>query len=568
MRSSRRPVARLVLALTTALLGLATVTAAATADPSTPPSSSAEPPPSSSESPPPSEESSAPPPSAPPSSEPVEQQAAPEDIEVTAAFDKPSYLTAEEMTITLTVRNTGAEPAELLANFPHSAAGNNGIVVTATSTWGAGERFTLAGGESTTNELTGVAVNPSDDTARLHVVVINDGAWMTFTFDVPVTPRAARVSGAVFDDRNGNGNFDSGEGVSGAGLYFTHEVNDLYRPQTETNEAGEFSLEVSPGSYNVRGEAYHFIVLTHSVTVPESGVDGVLFGTVRNLRDLAVDMKFTRGTYEPDEAPTIRVTLTNNGDVPLSGIRANCHHYEGGPTLTGKGAGWGDLADGGVTVAPHASVVVAVTEPMPAPAHDHGYVSADCVFARAGVPEEMYPRVTVYANVPGKLADLSGRVWTSADVTDLSDFGIVLTSLDGCPIIAKTVTGADGTYSIKGVPAGRYYVYIVLKPGWDYKLSWFPLSPMSLVAGKENTRSWWLTPISGTPSAPTPPVCPGDGGPGTTPPAPQPQGSAGTGLAYTGASLLVPGLAGLLALLAGTGAVLVTRRRKPAVKDS
>jgi LPXTG-motif cell wall-anchored protein len=67
----------------------------------------------------------------------------------------------------------------------------------------------------------------------------------------------------------------------------------------------------------------------------------------------------------------------------------------------------------------------------------------------------------------------------------------------------------------------------------------------------------------GDASAPTLPAdCP------TTPaapPAPAPQGRpAPAGLAETGASIAVPGIIGLLAVLTGAGAMIATRRRKQA----
>lgn len=83
-----------------------------------------------------------------------------------------------------------------------------------------------------------------------------------------------------------------------------------------------------------------------------------------------------------------------------------------------------------------------------------------------------------------------------------------------------------------------------------------PHSPSSLVAGEERLFTWLAGPTSQPSDAPKPPDCPGSTNP------PGPQGSAAPGLAQTGASLVLPGIAGLLAVLAGTGALLLTRRRR------
>ena len=105
--------------------------------------------------------------------------------------------------------------------------------------------------------------------------------------------------------------------------------------------------------------------------------------------DLDVDLEFTKDTYRPDEAPTVRVRLTNKGDVRLNGIVATCHHADFLPNLTGKGGGWSDLAADGVTIPPNQTRVIEVTEPMPATASAHGYVAVDCDFGYPGVWENM-----------------------------------------------------------------------------------------------------------------------------------------------------------------------------------
>lgn len=549
------------MAVIAAMLGLATVTAVATADPTD--TTSPAPPPTTSSSPPESTppESSGPPSSASPTESPSQTDTPPaatsvEEVEVAAAFGKPSYATAEEMTITLTVRNTGNEPVTLHAYFPHGI-GDNGIRVTATSTFEENEHFTLAAGASTTNVLTGVAVDPNFTTATLHVSVSDGEARKLFSFPVPVTPRSAPVSGVLFEDRNGNGTVDSGEGVGFTEVVWRSAVNDFYREEVRTNAGGEFALDVSPGTYDVWAESSYLFFPSRSVVVPASGLDDVLVKGTRRLHDLAADVEFTKDTYKPDETPTVRVKLTNKGDVPLSGVVANCYGSEDGHGLTGTGAGWGDLAGAGVTVAPGATVVREVTEPMPPRAHDHGYVSVDCEFRYPGYPDARNPRDADYSTVPGRTATLTGRLYRTTDGTGFADVRVLLTSVDGCPIVAETRTDAEGRFTLGPVPAGRYHFYTVPPPGWGFKFPETTKAPVSVPAGppKELNVALWQ---SNTPPLP-PPNCPG-GGPGANPPGPQ--GSAKPGLAYTGASMLVPGIAGLAALLAGIATVALTRRRR------
>jgi hypothetical protein len=561
MRSRKRRVAKLGLALVAAVLALTAITAMAAAEPAD--TAAPTPPPPSSESSEPPTESSAPPASEstapPPSNEPPEP-AAIEDIGVTAEFGKPLYATGETIDMTLTITNTSTEGKRLDVFFP-SYGTVDGIHVSGTGDFG--RDVVIAAGESVSGELTGVMLNPNVDTAKLYVTLSGD-----FTerheFSVSVTRRVATASGIVYHDKNGDGNLDSGEGLGGAAVTFTNRRDVFVSLYTTTNADGTFSIEVTPGDYYVDVNKAGVLRVNAEVTVPESGVDGLLYRTRQELSQLAVDLEFGGDTYTPTEMPTVRVTLTNNSDLPLTGIVARCNSTEGGPGLTGATAGWGALAGDGLAIAPHTTTVLKVSEPMPAAAHDYGYVQVDCEFAYKDMWSSGSPRDTDRATVPGQFAEVTGQIRTYPEDVDLSGFRVVVTAAGGqCPIIAEAVTGKDGRFSLGKLPAGRYHYYVVPPPpGWWFKFN--NHGETDVVANRPNEWSFLTAPNGDNGSIVQPPNCPGNPGgpgtPGTNPPAPQ--GSAGTGLAYTGASMLVPGIAGLLALLAGTGAVLVTRRRR------
>lgn len=536
---------RLALALSAAVLSLATVTAAATADPteSTEPST----PETTQPSEPPTE--SPPPESQPPESQPSESQpavASLDDLDVKAAFDKPSYTIGEKMSITVTVTNTGTalirtgglirtEPDAITETSPNPLEG-----------------LDLDGGESFTGKLTGVATSGKFTTAKLYLLFISGNEQREFTFLVAVTPRFGHASGSVYRDGNGNGKFDSGEGLPGATLTWTNKLNSYTEVTVTTDAAGRFALDVPTGTYYVNGKADDVEIGSRTVTVDESGVDGLVFRATQPLYGLAVTAAFTKGTYKPDEAPTLRITLTNKGDLPLTGIVASCYQRAAG--LTGKGDGWGSLAGKGTTVAPHSTTSIDVTEAMPAEAADYGYVTADCDFAYEGVYSDKNPSITVFASVPGKFADVTGQVTSYVDA-DLTGFRVVLAAPDGgCPITADATTDAEGRFSMKHVPVGRY-LSILVPPTKNWWVKLHNFGGLTVVAGQENHTGFLVSPGSQNADFTSPPNCPG-GGPGT------PQASPTPGLAYTGASLVVPGLVGLLALLAGTGAVLATRRRR------
>lgn len=556
--------ARLGLALAAAVLGLATVTAVAAADPTdttSPPTSSSPAPTEPSEPSGPPSEPSTPPSSEssePPQSEEPPTTAAIEDIEATAEFHKPSYATGETIEVTLTLTNTGEYAQRLDVFFP-SYDKADGIQVNGFGNFG--RDVLVDPGGSVTGVLTGEMLNPNVDKATLYVDMRGDSTTRNLEFSVPVTRRVATVSGTVYNDRNGDGNIDSGEGIEGARLEFTNKRNVFVRLYTSTNAAGAFAIEVVPGDYYVDVEAAGMLTVEDQITVPESGVDGLVFRTRQVLTAaLGVDLEFTKDTYKPTETPTVRVTLANKGDTRLSDIVARCTHYDGGPHLTGTTAGWGALAGEGLTLAPHTTTVLEVTEPMPAGAYNYGYVEANCQFAYADMPGNGFPSDTDRAAMPGQLVEVTGQINSYVEGSDMTGFRVVLTADGGgCPIIAEAVTGRDGKFSLGKVQAGRYHYYIVPPPpGWWFKL--YNHGDTQVVAGQTNHWSFLAAPSPGNNNIVLPPDCPG-GPPGTNPPGPQ--GSPGTNLAYTGTSLVVPGVAGLLALLVGGATVFLSRRRRP-----
>jgi hypothetical protein len=469
---------------------------------------------------------------------------------VTATFDQPSYATGEEMTITVTVRNTGAERISVTTEILEKA---DAVTVTSANTL---EKMWLLPGKSVTSELTGAVGNANISTAKLYLRFTSGVQHREVSFAVPVTPRYGRVSGTVYHDENGNGKLDNGEVLAGATLTWTNQLHELTSPTATTDSAGRFAIDVPTGPYWVSGRADGLQIGSRAVTVPASGVDGLLFRAAPRP-DLDVDLEFTKDTYAPDEAPIVRVRLTNKGDVRLNGVVATCHHADDLPNLTGKGGGWSDLAADGVTISPNRTRVVEVTEPMPANASAHGYVAVNCTFSYPGVAENLN-HDSDEASVPGQFAEVTGVITTSPGV-DLSGFRIVLTAAnEGCPIIAQGKSSAGGQVNLGRVPVGRYHAYAV-PPTMRW---WFKSGnsrEFAVAITQQNVIYFMAFPHPQEQDLKLPPNCPGSGGPGGNPPTPQ--GSAGGGLAYTGASLIVPGIAGLLTLLAGLAAVLLTRRR-------
>lgn len=475
------------------------------------------------------------------------------DPRVSATFDRPSYRTGERMSISVTIENAGTEEATVHADF--SSSRPDAITVAAPNPFGSDR---IAPGASVTRTVTGVMGDPGVTTAKLYAMVsaAADGAVASFQFPVPVEQTTGHVSGIVYFDGNHNGSYDAGEGRSDFALTFT---NLLHNATTVTNAAGEFALDLPTGSYSVSGRgAPDLMVVERRLTVDQSGVDDLLLAATL-LAAPTVDLKFTKDTYGRDEAPTVRVTLTNPNDVPLHGIYAHCNREGLAFALTGLGEGWGDLVYGtsGVTVAAHSTRILDATEPMPAAAYNYGFVAVSCEFNYEGIVNP-YVRDLDTAAVPGKLGDLTGT--TADNGTGVGGVKLELVGPDGgCPV-AVTTSDAEGNFVFRQVPVGNYQLFIFPPAGWHVE-NGNPAQP-SVVGDQPGRLVVELAP--GDAQAPTPPACPA--GPGPTTPAPQPR-PAPAGLAATGASILVPGVLGLLAVLTGGGAIMLTRKRGPGQKS-
>ena len=456
MQPAKRSVTRLGLALTAALLGLATPAAVATADPSAPPSSEPAQPPSS-EVPPPSE------PEAPGDA----PGAALDDLRVTVTFDKPSYATDEKITATVTVTNTGTEALTTAGSFPRRpdrvALDENPFTT-----------LTLDAGASLTRVVTGVVGDPDVTTATLYVRFGGVADHREFSFPVPIT-REAETS---------------------------RPLNSM----------------------------------------------------------LAVTLAFTEDGYGAEEAPVVRVTLTNKGDRRLDRIVAACEHDGSAPDLTGTGEGWGALADDGVTIPAGTTKVIAVSEPMPAAARDFGYVRVDCAFKQSDVDYGANPWGRAEAAVAGQLAEFAGGITNNDPGAARAGFRVLLFAKGGaCPVIAEGTSDAAGRFSLGMLPVGQYEMYVV-PPSAHWFFKYGNHVPVDVIANRDNDdyRVWVYEADHDNLDLAQPPECAGGGPAGP----PAPQGSAAPGLAHTGTDLVAPGVGGVAALLLGAGALLLTRRRR------
>jgi hypothetical protein len=553
---------------TFARLGMVTVTAAiclaAAAAPAAGEPAGAEPTgqPATTEPPP----SSTPPSSTPPSSTPPSSGSPPTSdepkrlsvLETVVTFDKPAYRTGETMTIRFTVVN---ELGYRVDRLRVKQTETPDAIQTNYDSWGELNNETgvaLEDHGERTFVVTGRVSNPAVETAvlagTLYLAYPGTDPVGGFSYRVPMNPAFGHAAGIVYDDRNHNGRHDRGEaGLPGARVL---AVNSLY-PQDEytavTGADGAFAFPRLPTvSFEASVTAKGWQTQYHQFTVTESGVDNLRFGATRSLDKLSAAVAFGKDVYRRGDRVTVRVTLTNGGDVAMSGIVANCAAY-GGFSLSGTGPGWGALAGKGVTVGAKQTRVLTVRENLPSGAVAQGMVDVACSFGY---------RPPYYG---GAWADDRARV-TGAfgnlviDVDGVPGVRVVAVTAAHCPIVADGTSNAKGRIRFQKLPAGEYRLYVYPPGNQD---SEYGNPAYAAVVGNTTQHTdielgRRVFPLPGLPRQPADCV---KVVPVKTP---VPQGKAAdTGeLAYTGASVVAIGVTGLIVLVVGTAGVIAARRRR------
>jgi len=278
----------------------------------------------------------------------------------------------------------------------------------------------------------------------------------------------ATVTGLVFDDANSNGKPDNGEGANGLTVTFDNL-------STTTDASGKFSIVLPTGQYFVSGMGGGWAVIGQGVTVPTSGLNLTLRAVKPLGNVLKASMHFTQDTYKVGDTAHIVATLTNTGSSLLRGINAECNHVGDPDELSNGGPGWGPLrASGpGVTLSPHQSLTVDITDTVPAAAAGSGQVVVACDFGYPNVDEGIRPSAEDSAKVPGEFGDLDGNVVSYPNGNNnpgvgLAGVRVVLVDPNSCPVFSKTTTtDANGHFLFKHVPAGtQYKLYLYPPAGW------------------------------------------------------------------------------------------------------
>lgn len=494
-------------------------------------------------------------------------------IEADVEFDKSSYRTDESVGFTFTIRNTGDAAATGLQVSLFILRPTD-IQIVGQDAWGPLDQrpgVTLRPGESFTTKVSGQIRDVEEDSVTVRGFVHDATGFGVANFDVnaPVTRVLGRAAGIVFGDANGNGVFDNGEELSGITLTLSYEFRNTFTATSDAN--GRISFADVPvaryrfgGGEATDGWLFPFVF----VQVDESGgSDDLRLRGVRPLNGvLSATMEFTKDEYRPGELARIRITLTNSGSTPLTGIVAGCNRSGMGPQLNGNGPGWAPFNGAGVTVPAGATRTFEVTDTIPDDFINWGYVLVSCDFGYPEVDLLNNPGASDEALVPGGVATVSGVVLGPPfDVpTFVAGVRVVLVQDGPCPIVGEDITGTDGVFEIANVRPGPGYRLFLVPPA-GLEIGGNPFDNFQVVGDRPPMT---VTAVPGNTPAPTVPTQPATcttptttTTTTTTTPAPQARGTGG--LAQTGASVLGLGALGLVTLLLGTGAVLSSRRRRP-----
>jgi hypothetical protein len=295
------------------------------------------------------------------------------------------------------------------------------------------------------------------------------------TFQVVPGDRTDTVGGLVFTDANENRVADPGEERAGVTVRLARE----WRPIREavSGPDGRFSFaDVPVGFYELLyGPAPGGWVLP-SVTFLR--VDGT--GSTEDLRirarrpmseSLHASVALDRNSYAAGDPATLKVTLTNTGRYPLTGLSAGCDRLGTQYHLLVTQEAWGELAYGGpgATIQPGQTRVFSVAGTVPQRADYFGVVSAICDFSDDELYHEGAPQATpTYVKVRSdKTADTFGNVFHDKDNDYTMDEGEAVTKtqvglrdVTTGRITAIATTDATGRLDYTDVPVGRYTAQI------------------------------------------------------------------------------------------------------------
>lgn len=491
--------------------------------------------------------------------------ATPADVRTTMKFDKPRYESHETVTVEFTVKNNGGQTAEgvKLDNSLYSLLIPN-------EQWGDfgwnGRGVRIPAGESRTFSYSGKIRQFSGGKLTLNgfikFVGRPDRYFHDFDGTADIIPTSGSVTGLVYEDANRNGRPDAGEAAPDAVVEISGGAPLTYRKTTSDAE-GRFSLtDVPSGEYWISytlagGWIVHIETGTPQIWVqPGTPLDLTTRADRPYSELLKATVELDKQGYVLGEDARITVTLTNNADREIRGIKHGCNrvgdsNHFGGTSKDPFPAGWGDLNyyEPGVTLAAHETKKIVVTEKVPHGARLKRIALVACDFA----PEPGFntdgPFSFDWASVPGGVGSVKGRLAHDRNNNHVVDPGeavpgarvLLMTDKENGYQLADSTSDAEGNTRFDQAPPGEFWAWV--DGPWQFEGD---NGKVDIRADAVTERDLFVVPV-----------------PQAAPPPAQQHSTGGTrgALAKTGASVLGLGLLAALLVAFGFGIRVAGRRR-------
>lgn len=190
--------------------------------------------------------------------------------------------------------------------------------------------------------------------------------------------------------------------------------------------------------------------------------------TTPALPDVQVVASLDKADYQSDEPVRLKLTITNRSSLAAEGVRGTVQG------VTVDDDQWGDFSwhTGGGRLAPgeirtiEVSGTIGQLEPD-GRVHVRGYVQA-----AAGDANQLDNSFSLYANVTKTFGSVTGVVYADANRNGQKDDGEQIADgkvaiYGGSPAAEyRTITDANGFFSLANVSTGTYYAHYELPGGW------------------------------------------------------------------------------------------------------
>lgn len=404
-------------------------------------------------------------------------------VQVTVAYDKTTYKSDDQLTVTLTVTNNSD------MDLPGFFASSQNQCVAGVFGWPKlGFTFTVpAHGSVSDTETGGNPINGGlGGTATCAGSVSGEGLNIPYSTTATVTQVFGDFNGVLFRDRNHDGTFEAGEGVNGIAVQYDL-AGASAAPQTITSGPdGQFTLSHVPvGQYFLLFSSRRNWVINApnavdngtSVTVTEAAQPTLFLPVIPPLSDrLKVKFSFDQTTYQPGDTTHLTATLTNTSKTAITGVIADCNRV-GDDFGLFSFDGWGALSMNGpgATIPADSTVTFHIDQPLPDPAQANGYVEAPCVFGPEpdSNPQVGFPGNNPTARVPG-LISATLLQFVRSDNTTIPVAGLKVRIVDelGKRVLTTATTDSNGEISLPTLAAGLYTLH--------------PLGGYTIPAGQSN----------------------------------------------------------------------------------